>query len=57
MIFRSPSLALKSAITAKRVKNPRKNVGRASLLGTAASAIVYLAVSAAMMAWCRITHW
>jgi basic amino acid/polyamine antiporter, APA family len=38
-----------AAITAKRVKDPRRNVGRASLLGTAASAIVYLAVSAAMM--------
>ena len=38
-----------AAITAKRVKDPRKNVGRASLLGTAASAIVYLAVSAAVM--------
>ncbi len=38
-----------AAITAKRVKDPRRNVGRASLLGTAASAIVYLAVSAAVM--------
>jgi APA family basic amino acid/polyamine antiporter len=38
-----------AAITAKRVKNPRKNVGRASLLGTGASAIVYLLVSAAVM--------
>jgi basic amino acid/polyamine antiporter, APA family len=38
-----------AAITAKRVKDPKKNVGRASLLGTAASAIVYLAVSAAVM--------
>jgi basic amino acid/polyamine antiporter, APA family len=38
-----------AAITAKRVKDPRKNVGRASLLGTAASAIVYLAVAAAVM--------
>jgi APA family basic amino acid/polyamine antiporter len=38
-----------AAITAKRVKNPRVNVGRASLLGTAASAILYLAVSAAVM--------
>ena len=38
-----------AAITAKRVKNPRVNVGRASLLGTAASAILYLAVSAAIM--------
>jgi APA family basic amino acid/polyamine antiporter len=38
-----------AAITAKRVKDPRRNVARASLLGTAASAIVYLAVSAAVM--------
>jgi basic amino acid/polyamine antiporter, APA family len=38
-----------AAITAKRVKNPRRNVGRASLIGTGASAILYLAVSAAIM--------
>jgi APA family basic amino acid/polyamine antiporter len=38
-----------AAITAKRVQDPRKNVGRASLLGTGASAIVYLLVSAAVM--------
>jgi basic amino acid/polyamine antiporter, APA family len=38
-----------AAITARRVKNPRKNVGRASLLGTAASAVVYLLVAAAVM--------
>jgi len=38
-----------AAITAKRVKDPVRNVGRASLLGTAASAILYLAVSAAVM--------
>ena len=38
-----------AAITAKRVKNPRINVGRASLLGTGLSAILYLAVSAAIM--------
>jgi basic amino acid/polyamine antiporter, APA family len=38
-----------AAITAKRVQNPRKNVGRASLLGTAASAILYLVVAAAVM--------
>jgi basic amino acid/polyamine antiporter, APA family len=38
-----------AAITAKRVRNPRRNVGRASLLGTGASAIVYLVVSAAVM--------
>jgi basic amino acid/polyamine antiporter, APA family len=38
-----------AAITAKRVKNPRKNVGRASVLGTAVCAILYLVVSAAVM--------
>jgi len=38
-----------AAITAKRVKNPRRNVGRASLIGTAASAVLYLLVAAAVM--------
>ncbi len=38
-----------AAMTAKRVRNPRKNVGRASVLGTGLSAIVYLLVSAAVM--------
>src|SRR5690242_20530285 len=38
-----------AAITAKRVDNPRKNVGRASVLGTLASAILYLVVTAAIM--------
>jgi APA family basic amino acid/polyamine antiporter len=38
-----------AAITARRVRDPRKNVGRASLLGTGASAILYLIVSAAVM--------
>jgi APA family basic amino acid/polyamine antiporter len=38
-----------AAVTAKRVTNPRKNVGRASVLGTGASAILYLLVSAAVM--------
>ena len=38
-----------AAMTAKRVRDPRKNVGRASLLGTGASALVYLAASAAVM--------
>jgi APA family basic amino acid/polyamine antiporter len=38
-----------AAITAKRVKDPRRNVGRASLLGTGAAAIVYLVASAAVM--------
>jgi basic amino acid/polyamine antiporter, APA family len=43
-----------AAITAKRVKDPRRNVSRASLLGTAASAIAYLAVSAAVLG--LVTH-
>ncbi len=38
-----------AAITAKRVKNPVRNVGRASVLGTALSAILYLAVSGVVM--------
>jgi APA family basic amino acid/polyamine antiporter len=38
-----------AAIAAGRVKNPRVNVGRASVLGTAASAFVYIAVTAAVM--------
>ncbi len=38
-----------AAITAKRVRNPRKNVGRASVLGTAASALLYVVVTAAVM--------
>ena len=38
-----------AAITAQRVKNPRRNVGRASVLGTGACAILYLLVSAAVM--------
>jgi len=38
-----------AAITAKRVKNPRRNVGLASVLGTGVSAILYLLVSAAVM--------
>jgi APA family basic amino acid/polyamine antiporter len=38
-----------AAITAKRVRDPRKNVGRASLFGTAASAVLYLLASAAVM--------
>ena len=38
-----------AAITAMRVDNPRKNVGRASVLGTLASAVLYLVVSAAVM--------
>ncbi len=38
-----------AAVTAKRVKNPRLNVGRASILGTAASALLYVLVTAAVM--------
>ena len=38
-----------AAITAKRVRNPRRNVGLASVLGTGASAILYLLASAAVM--------
>jgi APA family basic amino acid/polyamine antiporter len=38
-----------AAVTAKRVHDPRKNVGRASLLGTGISALLYLAVAAAIM--------
>ncbi len=38
-----------AAITAKRVRDPRKNVGRASVYGTAASAVLYVLVSAAVM--------
>jgi APA family basic amino acid/polyamine antiporter len=38
-----------AAITAKRVRNPEKNVGRASVLGTLASAVLYITVTAAIM--------
>ena len=38
-----------AAVTAKRVRNPRRNVSRASVYGTAACAILYVAVSAAVM--------
>ena len=38
-----------AAMTAKRVRDPRVNVGRASVLGTAASAILYVLVTAAVM--------
>ena len=37
-----------AAVTAKRVRDPRKNVGRASVFGTAASAILYVLVTAAV---------
>jgi APA family basic amino acid/polyamine antiporter len=38
-----------ASIAAARVKNPRVNVGRASVLGTAASALLYIVVSAVVM--------
>jgi APA family basic amino acid/polyamine antiporter len=38
-----------ASIAASRVKNPRKNVGRASVIGTALSAVLYLAVTGAVM--------
>ena len=38
-----------AAVTAKRVKNPRLNVGRASLIGTALSAVLYVLVTAAVI--------
>jgi basic amino acid/polyamine antiporter, APA family len=38
-----------AAITAKRVRDPRRNVGRASVYGTLASAVLYVAVTAAVM--------
>lgn len=38
-----------AAITAKRVRNPRVNVGRASLIGTAVSAVLYVLVTTAVM--------
>jgi APA family basic amino acid/polyamine antiporter len=38
-----------ASIAAGRVKNPRRNVGRASVLGTAASGLLYIAVTAVVM--------
>ena len=38
-----------ASIAAGRVANPRRNVGRASLCGTAISALLYVAVTAAVM--------
>ena len=38
-----------AAITAKRVRDPRRNVMRASVIGTAASALLYVLVTAAVM--------
>jgi APA family basic amino acid/polyamine antiporter len=37
-----------AAVTAKRVRDPLKNVGRASVIGTAASAVLYILVTAAV---------
>jgi len=38
-----------AAITARRVRDPRRNVMRASVMGTAASALLYVLVTAAVM--------
>jgi APA family basic amino acid/polyamine antiporter len=38
-----------ASIAAGRVKDPRRNVGRASVIGTAASGLLYVAVTAAVM--------
>jgi basic amino acid/polyamine antiporter, APA family len=38
-----------ASIAAARVKDPRRNVGRASILGTAISGLLYIAVTAAVM--------
>ncbi|MGD0880011.1 MAG: amino acid permease [Acidimicrobiales bacterium] len=38
-----------ASIAAARVKNPRKNVGRASIIGTAACALLYIGVTGAVM--------
>ena len=38
-----------ASIAAGRVRNPRRNVGRASVIGTAASAFLYVLVTAAVM--------
>lgn len=38
-----------AAIVAGKVKNPRRNVGRASVIGTAASGLLYVVVTAAVM--------
>ncbi len=38
-----------ASIAAGRVKNPRRNVGRASVYGTAASGLLYIAVTAVIM--------
>ncbi len=38
-----------ASVAAGRVENPRRNVGRASVIGTGASALLYVAVTAAVM--------
>jgi len=38
-----------AAIAAGRVRDPRRNVGRASVIGTALAAVLYIAVTAAVM--------
>lgn len=38
-----------ASIAAARVQDPRRNVGRASVIGTAASGLLYVAVTAAVM--------
>lgn len=38
-----------ASIAARRVRDPRRNVGRASVLGTAASGLLYVLVTAAVM--------
>jgi len=38
-----------ASIAAARVRNPRRNVGRASIIGVAASGLLYVAVTAAVM--------
>jgi APA family basic amino acid/polyamine antiporter len=38
-----------ASIAAGRVKNPRRNVGRASVIGTAAAGLLYVVVTAAVM--------
>jgi APA family basic amino acid/polyamine antiporter len=38
-----------AAVAAGRVRDPRRNVGRASVIGTGASALLYVAVTAAVM--------
>ena len=46
-----------AAITAKRVKDPRRNVGRASLLGTGAARSCTWRCRPRSWAWSRTTRW